>query len=349
MTEISEYGNAEARWRAVVERDRRAEGTFYCAVRSTGVYCRPSCPSRRPNRKNVTFFDSTEAAKEAGFRACLRCRPDSVSADQQIVATVARLIEFAEFRPTLGELAVETGVSPSHLQRTFKRATGLSPRQYAATLLGMRFRESLRAAGTVTDAVYDAGFGSTRAAYEGARNLLAMPPSVYKQGGRGERIGYALADGPAGPMLVAATRLGVCAVYLGERDQLLGLLSAEFPHAAIQQDHSGMVPHLEAVREALRGGAAGGLSLDVRGTDFQLRVWEALRSIPRGETRTYTQIAEQIGRPKAVRAVARACASNPLALLIPCHRIIRSDGGLGGYRWGVNLKQTLLDREAATR
>jgi AraC family transcriptional regulator of adaptative response/methylated-DNA-[protein]-cysteine methyltransferase len=349
MTETTAFDSPEDRWRAVLERDRTADGAFYIAVRSTGVYCRPSCPSRRPRRENVSFFATTETARAAGYRACLRCHPDGVSAEQRLVAAVARLIESAETAPTLDELAGETGVSASHLQRTFKRATGLSPRQYAASLRAGRFRERLRGAATVTDAVYEAGFGSTRGAYEEARGLLAMRPSAYKKGGRGERIAYAFADGPAGPMLVAATRLGVCAVYFGEGDQLPSRLSAEFPQAAIVQDKAGVEPHIEEVREALRGGAAGGIPLDLRGTAFQLRVWEALRSIPRGETRTYSQIAELIGQPQAVRAVARACASNPLALLIPCHRVVRADGGLGGYRWGVDLKRALLDAEGDAR
>ena len=348
MTEINEYREIEARWRAVVARDRRADGAFYTAVRSTGVYCRPSCPSRRPIRTNVTFFDSTEAARAAGFRACLRCRPDGVSSDQQMVAAVARLIESAEVQPTLSELAVEVGVSASHLQRTFKRATGMSPRQYASTLRGTRFRERLRAAGTVTDAVYDAGFGSTRAAYEGARSVLAMRPSAYKGGGRGERIAYARTEGPAGPMLVAATHLGVCAVYFGDGDGVLSRLSAEFPHAALQHDPDAMAPHVESVRAALSESAAEP-KLDERGTAFQRRVWQALRNIPRGETRTYSEIAAAIGQPSAARAVARACATNPLALLTPCHRVVRTDGGLGGYRWGVDKKQALLDAEGGAR
>ena len=346
MTEATPYADPEARWRAVLARDRGADGAFYCAVRSTGVYCRPSCPSRRPGRQNVTFFDTSEDATAAGFRACLRCRPENVSADQQLVATVVHLIESTETEPTLNELAAETGVSASHLQRTFKRATGLSPREYAASLRGRRFRDRLREGGSVTDAVYDSGFGSTRAAYEGARTVLAMRPSAYKQGGRGERIAYAYAEGPGGPMLVAATAVGVCAVYLGEGNDLVSKLLAEFPNAALQHDPAAMSEHVEAVRGALTaGGAVPALAMDARGTAFQLRVWTALRSIPRGETRTYSQIAELIGQPQAARAVARACAANPLALLVPCHRVVRSDGGLGGYRWGLDLKKALLETE----
>jgi AraC family transcriptional regulator of adaptative response/methylated-DNA-[protein]-cysteine methyltransferase len=347
MTETTPYSNPEDRWRAVLERDRAADGAFYIAVRSTRVYCRPSCPSRRPRRENVSFFDTAETARAAGYRACLRCHPDGVSAEQRLVAAVASLIESAETAPTLEQLARATGVSPAHLQRTFKRATGLSPRQYAASLRGGRFRERLRGAATVTEAVYDAGFGSSRAAYEEARGLLAMRPSAYRRGGRGERIVYAYTDGPAGPMLVAATALGVCAVYLGAGGGLLSHLSAEFPHAALQHDPSAMAPHLEAVRAGLSGGAASGVPLDERGTAFQRLVWEALRAIPRGETRTYSEIAAAIGRPGAARAVARACATNPLALLTPCHRVVRRDGGLGGYRWGIERKQALLQREGA--
>jgi AraC family transcriptional regulator of adaptative response/methylated-DNA-[protein]-cysteine methyltransferase len=263
---------------------------------------------------------------------------------------VVYLIESTETEPTLNVLAAETGVSATHLQRTFKRATGLSPREFAASLRGRCFRDRLREGGSVTDAVYDAGFGSTRAAYEGARTVLAMRPSAYKQGGRGERIAYAYTEGPGGPMLVAATKLGVCAVYLGEGDDLVSKLLAEFPKAALQHDPAAMSAHLEAVRGALQaGGAVPSLALDARGTAFQRRVWEALRSIPRGQTRTYSQIAELIGQPGAARAVARACSSNPLALLVPCHRVVRADGGLGGYRWGVDLKRALLDAEGDAR
>jgi AraC family transcriptional regulator of adaptative response/methylated-DNA-[protein]-cysteine methyltransferase len=345
--EIMELSGAEARWQAVLARDRRADGAFYCAVRSTGVYCRPSCPSRRPLRKNVEFFDSTRAAESAGYRACRRCHPESLSADQRLVAAVVRLIESAEEWPTLERLAEETGVSASHLQKTFKRATGFSPRQYAASLRGARFRERLRDSGTVTSALYDAGFGSTRAAYDDARSVLAMRPSAYKQGGRGELIKYAYGAGPTGPMLVAATPRGICAIYLGGGDEQVDRLSAEFPRAVIEHDAEGMREHLESVSSALSASRAEGVALDAMGTAFQRRVWEAIRSIPRGETRTYSQIAELIGQPKAVRAVARACAANPLALLIPCHRVVRSDGVPGGYRWGAPAKRALLEQEGA--
>jgi AraC family transcriptional regulator of adaptative response/methylated-DNA-[protein]-cysteine methyltransferase len=345
--ETREYSDSEARWQAVLARDRRADGAFYCAVRSTGVYCRPSCPSRRPLRKNVEFFDSTRAAESAGYRACRRCDPESLSVQQRLVAAVVRLIESAEELPTLARLAAETGVSAAHLQKTFKRATGFSPRQYAASLRAARFRERLRKAGTVTAAVYDAGFGSTRAAYEGAGRALAMRPSVYRLGGRGERITYAHGPGPAGPILVAATARGICAIYLGQGDELVSRLSAEFPNAVIEHDTEGMREHLASVARAMSASRAGGVALDAMGTAFQNRVWEAIRSIPRGETRTYSQIAELIGQPSAARAVARACAANPLALLIPCHRVVRSDGAPGGYRWGIEVKRALLKHEGA--
>jgi AraC family transcriptional regulator of adaptative response/methylated-DNA-[protein]-cysteine methyltransferase len=341
------FADEASRWQAVQTRDAAADGAFYSGVRSTGVYCRPSCPSRRPNRGQAVFFDTTEDARQAGFRACLRCRPDDVGADQLAVAQALRLIETSETLPRLNELAKEIGFSPAHLQRVFKRQTGLSPRQYAAELRQQRFRSDLRRSPTVTDAVYEAGFGSTRAAYERAGERLGMRPSAFRQGGRGERITYTFAESEIGPMLVAATERGICAVYLGTRDELAQQLTREFPAAELVEDEAAMGARVQDVVEAVASGAGSGLVLDAHGSEFQQQVWAALRQIPAGETRTYRQVAEAIGRPEAARAVARACATNPLALLTPCHRVVRADGGLGGYRWGVERKRALLQREGA--
>ncbi len=344
------YRAEESRWQAVQAREIAADGAFYYAVRSTGVYCRPSCPSRRPGRDQVVFFEAPEAARQAGFRACLRCHPDSVSADQLAVAKALHLIEASETDLTLRELARDVRLSPAYLQRVFKRQTGLTPKQYALELRRQRFRQDLRSSKTVTEAVYNAGFGSTRAAYERAGEQLGMRPSAFRQGGRGERITYAIAEGDLGHMLVAATERGLCAVYLGTPDEVTHELEAEFPRADLVEDASAMSGHVGAVKDAVKAGVRdSGLQLDVHGSEFQRRVWAALREIPAGQTRTYRQIAEAIGQPSAARAVARACATNPLALLTPCHRVVRSDGRLGGYRWGLGRKQALLRSEGAVR
>jgi AraC family transcriptional regulator of adaptative response/methylated-DNA-[protein]-cysteine methyltransferase len=340
------YNNEASRWVAVQTRDRAADGAFYYGVRSTGVYCRPSCPSRRPARDNVVFFETPENAKQAGFRPCKRCHPDSVTADQLAVARALGLIESNEDAPSLDELAGEVGLSPPYLQRVFKRQTGLSPRQYAASLRQQRFRAGLREAGTVTAAVYEAGFGSTRSAYERAGEQLGMRPSVFKRGGRGERITYAIAESDLGHLLVGRTQRGICAVYLGTPEELRDALAQEFPEAGRVEDMKAMSNEVRSVNEVLAAsGVGGGLQLDAHGSEFQQRVWAALREIPAGETRTYSQVAEAIGQPGAARAVARACASNPLALLTPCHRVVRADGVMGGYRWGIERKRALLERE----
>jgi AraC family transcriptional regulator of adaptative response/methylated-DNA-[protein]-cysteine methyltransferase len=347
---IAEPRNAEdeSRWRAVEAREVAADGAFYYGVRSTGVYCRPSCPSRRPKREQAVFFEAPEDARRAGFRACLRCHPDSVTADQLAVAKALRLIEGSEDEPTLGELAEAAGFSASYLQRVFKRQTGLSPKQYAVALRQQRFRQGLRSGKTVTDAVYDAGFGSTRAAYEQAGGNLGMRPSVFRRGGGGERIGYAITGTEIGHVLVAATERGICAVYIGTPAEVTTHLREEFPEAELTEEEEGMVKEAKTVIEAmLANGARARLQLDARGSEFQEKVWAALREIPAGETRTYSEVAAAIGHPGAARAVARACATNPLALLTPCHRVVRADGGLGGYRWGIERKRALLEIEGA--
>lgn len=336
----------DARWHAVLERDPRAEGRFVYAVETTGVYCRPTCPSRRPNRENVAFYATPAAAEAAGFRACKRCAPREVSREQRVVAAVQRQLDEVRETPTLAELGKAVGLSPAHLQRVFKRATGLSPKRYANVRKAERLKVALRDAETVAGAQYEAGFGSGRAAYEVAAEHLGMTPGRFKRGGVGETIHYAHADGPLGRFMVAATDRGVCALRFGADDATRGELCADFPAADLIRDDAGLATlteevqgHLAALDDTLT------LALDVEATEFQRRVWHALRAIPVGETRTYGEIAEAIGSPSAVRAVARACATNPVALAIPCHRVIRANGELAGYRWGVERKRTLLEGE----
>lgn len=336
----------ESRWQAVLRRDAAADGSFWYAVRSTGVYCRPACPSRRPGRENVTFYESPVAAEQAGYRPCRRCRPGEATAEQQVVVQVRQLIETSDTLPTLADLGEAAGLSPSHLQRLFKRATGLSPRQYAAAWRAERLKDGLRGGATVTDALYQAGYGSSRALYEAAPQHLGMSPRAYRSGGAGEQIAYACADTPLGTVLVAATARGVCALRFGDEAALVAELQSEFPRADLVCSPEQVEPYVAAVRAHLAGDpAALDLPLDVRGTAFQQRVWAALQSIPAGEVRSYGAVAEFIGEPRAVRAVARACATNPVALAIPCHRVVRASGDLSGYRWGVERKEALLARE----
>jgi len=332
------------RWQAVLTRDRAAEGAFYYAVSSTGIYCRPTCASKRPKPENVAFYPSPEAAEQAGYRPCKRCRPDEVSRPQEVVARVQHLLETSEPTPSLAELGAAVGLSPAYVQRLFKRVTGLSPKRYAAALKAERLGAHLRGGESVTRALYEAGYGSSRALYDQAGTQLGMKPGSYKNGGVGETISYGLAESPLGPVLVAATEWGVCALRFGK--EVLEEVRAEFPAARLEHDPQAVAPFLEAVLSYLAGQQrALALPLDVRPSAFQARVWEALRAIPYGETRTYSQIAEAIGAPKAVRAVARACATNPVALAIPCHRVVRAGGALSGYRWGTQRKRALLEAE----
>lgn len=334
---------ADGRWQAVERRDPAADGLFVYAVTSTGIYCRPTCPSRRPRRENVRFFDGPEAAEAAGFRACRRCEPQAVTTGQRVVAEVARLLQTAERAPSLAELGQAVGMSPYHLQRLFKRATGLSPKQYAAVMAAERLKEGLKQGATVTGALYEAGYGSARAAYDQSGQHLGMTPGAYRAGGAGQRITYACVASPLGSLLVAATAKGLCAVRLGEEADMVAELAAEFPRAELVQDLTVVQPYVEGVLATLVGrDPTADLPLDVRGTAFQQRVWEALRAIPYGQVRSYREVADMIGEPTAVRAVARACATNPVALVIPCHRVVRANGELSGYRWGVERKQELL-------
>ena len=342
----------DERWQAVVDRDRSAAGRFFYSVATTGVYCRPGCAARRPRRENVRFHATREEAERAGFRPCRRCRPHEPSLAErrtEAVAAACRLIDAAAEPPSLDALAGAAGLSRFHFHRVFKAATGVTPRAYAAARRAERVREGLRRAGTVTDAVYDAGFHSSGRFYAAASGLLGMAPARFRRGGAAETIRFAVGDCSLGAILVAATGKGVCAILLGdEPEALVHELEDRFPGA----DLVGADPAFEATVARVVGfveAPAQGLDLplDVRGTAFQQRVWQALRSIPAGATASYGEIAEHIGAPKAVRAVASACAANPAAVAIPCHRVVRRDGALSGYRWGVERKRVLLEREAA--
>jgi AraC family transcriptional regulator of adaptative response/methylated-DNA-[protein]-cysteine methyltransferase len=347
--------NQDEFWNAVLSKDRGFDGQFVFAVSSTGIYCRPSCPSRQPKRENVSFFALPAVAESAGFRACLRCHPDKVpTADPQIamVQQVCRFIETSNGEPvTLDSLSEQVGVSSFHLQRTFKSIMGMSPSEYAETRRVNKFKQSVQSGEKITDAIYDAGFGSSSRLYELASSQLGMTPATYGKGGRGAVIRYAIADSPLGRLLVAATDKGVCSVRLGDSDEALtNELQREFFAAEILLDENRLRPALAAVVDHLNDKTPRiDLPLDIRATAFQRQVWEQLQKIPAGETYSYTEVAKGIGQEKAVRAVARACASNPVALVIPCHRVIREDKSLGGYRWGLDRKKKLLEREARAK
>ena len=347
----SRFPTDEARWQAIVNRERGTASEFFYSVATTGIYCRPGCPARRPRREHVGFHDSREEAEDAGFRPCRRCRPDEPSLAERhagAVAAACRLIETAETMPRLDELATAAGMSRYHFHRVFKAATGCTPRAYAAARRADRVRESLRGSGTVTDAIYDAGFGSNGRFYADSPGILGMPPATFREGGRSETIRFAVGECSLGAILVASTAKGVCAILLGEDpNALVHDLEDRFAKATLlgaEPEFEKLVARVVAFVDAPTLGHE--LPLDIRGTTFQQRVWEALRDIPAGSTATYREISERIGAPGAARAVARACASNPLAVAIPCHRVVRSDGAPGGYRWGVERKQALLEREA---
>lgn len=336
-------------WQAVLERDTRFDGVFYYAVRTTRVYCRPSCPSRRPNRRQVIFFARREQAEAAGFRPCKRCQPQLEHSPQvELVTAICRLIEQSETPPTLQQLGEQFHLSPFHLQHVFKMVTGVTPRRYAMQRRTERFKAEVRNGRPVTEAVYAAGYGSSSRLYERANEHLGMTPAAYRLGGKGMKIEYTIANSPLGRMLVAATERGVCAVSFGEEDgELEKALRAEYPQADIYRGGERLSGWVQALLNHLAGIMPHlDLPLDVRASAFQLRVWEELRRIPYGERRSYAQIAAAIGKPKAVRAVARACATNPAAVVIPCHRVLRSDGTLGGYRWGLERKKALLEKES---
>jgi len=343
----------EVRWRAMQTRDARFNGTFLYGVRSTGIYCKPACPSRRPRREQVIFFPVREAAEAAGFRACRRCRPEEAAAslDPQVemVRRACRAIEtHREGTLSLTALSATLSVSPYHLQRTFKRLTGVSPHQYAAACRVSGFKARIKEGAAVTDAMYDAGYNSSSRLYEKADADFGMTPAVYARGGAGMQITYAVGGCVLGRLLVAATTRGLCAVRLGDSDaELEDMLSTEFSAADIRRDDVALGEWIELILGHLAGQQISlDLPLDVQATAFQRRVWEELRRIPYGSTRSYGDIARSIGQPTAVRAVARACAANSVALVTPCHRVIRENGDLGGYRWGLERKRKLLEQEA---
>lgn len=338
----------DARWRQVL--DRRPSGDFVYAVTTTGIYCKPGCASRPPKRTNVRFFDAGAQAEAAGFRPCKRCRPDNDRLIDPRLAAVAEtclLIEAAETPPSLDALADATGYSPFHLQRLFQAMVGVSPKQYGDAVKAERLRRGLKAGGGVAGALYGAGYGSASRVYEKSAALLGMTPASYAAGGRGAAIRFAIADGPLGRVLAAATEKGLCMVALADDDGALeSELRRDFPRARIERDDSTLKPLMEGVLAFLDGrGSAAALPLDVQATAFQWRVWQALAAIPAGETRTYGELAAHLGNDGAARAVGRACATNPVSLVIPCHRAVGSNGSLTGYRWGVARKRALLARE----
>jgi AraC family transcriptional regulator, regulatory protein of adaptative response / methylated-DNA-[protein]-cysteine methyltransferase len=341
----------EEYWQAVLARDPRCDGDFVFAVSSTRVYCRPSCPSRRPRRDRVTFFRLPEAAEQAGFRACKRCHPKrATSIDPQIemVQRACRYMDTQDETPiTLVDLGKHLRVSAFHLQRVFKKVMGITPREYADARRIAKFKTRVRESGSVAGAMYDAGFSSSSRLYARAPTELGMTPATYGRGGRGAIINYTTVPCSLGRLLVAATERGVCAVKLGDSDAELSIaLTNEYPSADIQRTDSMLSDPVDRLLKYLSGNKPDlQLPLDIQATAFQWQVWKSLRTIPYGETRSYREVAKAIGRPAAVRAVARACATNPVALVIPCHRVIREDETLGGYRWGLERKDALLEQE----
>jgi len=358
-TNVAAIMNNPELWQAVLSRDASRDGSFVFAVRSTGIYCRPSCPARRPRREQVSFFQLPEAAEQAGFRACRRCHPRrAAGTDPQIelVRRICHAIDEHDEEPlTLKTLSTETGVSAHHLQRTFKNVMGISPRQYAESRRLDQFKTKVKSGASVTDAMYDAGYGSSRGLYEKSSARLGMTPATYGRGGQGMRIIYTIAGCPLGRVLVAATERGVCSVALGDSDsELTTSLFAEYPNASIDSRDTVISPSLNLWLSKVLDHISGkspriDLPLDIQATAFQWRVWEELQRIPLGTTRSYQEIARAIGKPKAVRAVAGACAGNHVALVIPCHRVIREDKELGGYRWGLDRKRKLLEGERQCR
>ncbi|MEO8250459.1 MAG: bifunctional DNA-binding transcriptional regulator/O6-methylguanine-DNA methyltransferase Ada [Burkholderiales bacterium] len=342
---------ADPRYAALVARDPAADGTFFVSIRSTGVYCRPSCASRPARPENIAFHETAAGAERAGFRPCKRCKPDQPPLAVLHAAAIADLchfIEAAEQPPALAQLAERAGMSPHHLHRTFKAVTGLTPKGYATAQRAKKVRSELASAESVTDAIYGAGYGSNSRFYEQSNALLGMTPKRFRAGGADAQIRFAIGQCSLGAILVAQSDRGICAILLGDDPQaLVHELQDRFAKAQLiggdgdfEQTVAQVVGFVEAPRLGLD------LPLDVRGTAFQQRVWQALQRIPAGQTASYTEIAQRIGAPKAVRAVAGACAANAVAVAVPCHRVVRSDGGLSGYRWGVERKRALLDREA---
>lgn len=342
----------DPRWHSVTSRDRAADGRFVFAVRTTGVYCRPSCPSRRARPGNVTFYDTPRAAEDAGFRPCLRCHPKGQSpaqANARLIAEACRIIETSDPMPGLDDLARRVGFSAFHFHRQFKAITGLTPRQWAAAHRAHKVRAGLQKnETTVTDAIYDAGFNASSRFYDTAGEVLGMTPSAFRQGGRDTTISFAVGESALGAILVAESDRGICAIALGDDpERLVTELQDRFPRATLIGGDAAFETRVAQVIGFVEAPQIGlDLPLDIRGTAFQQRVWQALRDIPAGETASYADIARRIGAPKSVRAVAGACAANTLAVAIPCHRVVRTDGDLSGYRWGIDRKRALLKSEA---
>ncbi len=348
MTSLTE----DARWKAVLARDDASDGKFVFAVSSTGVYCRPSCPSKRPRRENVTFYRLPKEAESAGFRACLRCRPQASSGNpqQEMVKAICRYIEQRLDEPiTLVQLGKEFRHSPFHLQRTFKAVLGITPKEYANSCRMQGFRQKLKAGHSVTRAMHEAGYSSTSRLYSRTASELGMDPAKYRRGAIAAPIRYTCADSPLGRILIAATNKGICSIQFAESDEELEQgLKQEFPFATRRRDDEGMAEFTANLMQHMRGlEKAPALPLDIQATAFQRRVWSYLQSIGFGETRSYSEVAKAIKQPTAVRAVAHACATNPVAIAIPCHRVLRSNGDLGGYRWGMERKKVLLELEAS--
>ena len=339
-------------WQAVLTRDSQANGTFVYGVRSTGIYCNPSCPSRRPQRAQVVFFPLPEAAEQAGFRPCRRCQPRQAEVSDPQVELVRRACRYIEQNlenpPGLTELSEHVHMSPFHLQRVFKRIMGISPRQYADAYRLGQFKVQLKEGESVTNALYDVGYGSSSRLYERAPSQLGMTPTAYRRGGPGMHIHYTIVDSSLGRLLVAATEKGICAISMGNSDTMLAAaLHKEYPMAEIAHDEDHLNEWVTALLSHLNGQQPHlDLPLDIQATAFQWRVWQELQAIPYGDTRSYSEVAQAIGAPRAARAVARACATNPVPLVIPCHRVVREDGSSGGYRYGKERKQQLLDQEA---
>lgn len=337
-------------WQAMQRRDPRADGKFYFAVRSTGIYCRPSCPARRPLRSNTELFRTVAEAEQHGFRPCKRCRPQEQAEALQLVRRAAEVLAHAseEEAVNLGAVAAQLGASPSVLRRAFRRMTGLAPREFAQAARLARFKQMLREGATIADALYACGYGSPSRVYEKTNSQLGMTPASYRKGGEGMQIGYTVAASSLGKVLVAATARGISAVYLGgEERELVSALHKEYPRAAISRAEGNSAWLREILHRVDGDAPSADLPLDVQATAFQRRVWQELQKIPRGATRTYTQVARALGKPRSVRAVARACATNPVSIVVPCHRVVRTDGTLAGYRWGISRKQKLLERESA--
>ena len=343
----------DEKWTAVLSRDFRFDASFVFAVRSTGIYCRPSCPARRSARQHVTFFQGSVDAEQAGFRPCLRCQPrEAKSSKTQQIERACKYIEAnLQRKLSLKILADQVGLSPYYFQRTFKAALGISPRQYVEARRLARMKLSLRRGETVNNSLYDAGFSSRSRIYENIPVGFGVNPGEFRHGGTGLRIQYGIIGSPLGRLLVAATERGVCAVCIGDSDELVERsLAADYPFASSSRDDGFAKQWTDAFQRYFDGDhLALNLPIDVKATAFQTRVWRAIQSIPPGNTATYTQIAHQLGQPKASRAVARACATNPVALMIPCHRVIGKDGGMRGYKWGTNRKQALLTLERSTK